>query len=89
MNVKSIITAPFEVCFNNRDIEKGLGGIFGLISKPSGTYVEYTAYLKEDIPLVDQLSLGNCTTPNTIIVSDVKVEKAGGIYLVSDTIYNF
>ena len=89
MNVKSIIPAPFEVCFNNYDIEKGLGGIFGLISKPSGTYVEYTAYLKEDMPLVDQLSLGNCTTPNTIIVSDVKVEKAGGIYLVSDTIYNF
>ena len=41
------------------------------------------------MPLVDQLSLGNCTTPNTIILSDVKVEKAGGIYLVSDTIYNF
>ena len=89
MNVKSIIPAPFEVCFNNYDIEKGLGGIFGLISKPSGTHVEYTAYLKEDMPLVDQLSLGNCTTPNTIILSDVKVEKAGGIYLVSDTIYNF
>ena len=48
MNVKSIIPAPFEVCFNNYDIEKGLGGIFGLISKPSGTYVEYTTYLKED-----------------------------------------
>ncbi len=89
MNVKSIIPAPFEVCFNNYDIEKGLGGIFGLISKPSGTHVEYTAYLKEDMPLVDQLSLGNCTTPNTIILSDVKVEKAGGIYLVSDTIYHF
>ena len=89
MNVKSIIPAPFEVCFNNYDIEKGLGGIFGLISKPSGTHVEYTAYLKEDMPLVDQLSLGNCTTPNTIILSDVKVEKAGKIYLVSDTIYHF
>ena len=89
MNVKSIIPAPFEVCFNNRDIEKGLGGIFGLISKPSGTHIEYTAYLKEDMQLVDQLSLGNCTTPNTIILSDVKVEKAGKIFKISDTIYNF
>ena len=89
MKVKSIIPAPFEVCYNDLDVEKGLGGIFGLLSRPAGTIVEYTTYLKKDIPLVIQLSLGNCTTPNNIIVEDVKVEEAGRIYLVSDTIYHF
>lgn len=36
-----------------------------------------------------QLSLGNCSPPNSIILSNVKVEKAGAINLVSDTIYTF
>lgn len=36
-----------------------------------------------------QLSLGNCSPPNSIILSNVKVEKAGAIDLVSDTIYTF
>ena len=89
MLVKSIIPAPFEVCLNNKDIEKGLGGIFGLMSKPYGEYVEYAAYIKEDTQLVVQLSLGNCVAPNTIILSDVKVEKAGEINLISDKIYYF
>ncbi len=89
MLVKSIIPAPFEVCLNNKDVEKGLGGIFGLMSKPYGEYVEYSAYVKEDIKLVIQLSLGNCVAPNTIMVSDVQVEKAGKINLISDKIYVF
>lgn len=89
MLVKSIIPAPFEVCLNNKDVEKGLGGIFGLMSKPYGEYVEYSAYVKEDTKLVIQLSLGNCVAPNTIMVSDVKVEKAGKINLISDKIYVF
>ncbi|MBQ6545554.1 MAG: hypothetical protein IJL72_07425 [Lachnospiraceae bacterium] len=89
MNVKSIVPAPFEVCFNNGDVEKGLGAMFGLISRPVGQYVEYAAYVKQDIDLVIQLSLGNCTTPNSIILDSVKVEKAGKINLISDTIYTF
>ncbi|MBR3310755.1 MAG: hypothetical protein IKG15_02905 [Solobacterium sp.] len=89
MLVRSIIPAPFEVCLNNKDVEKGLGGIFGLMSKPYGEYVEYSAYVKEDIKLVIQLSLGNCVAPNTIMVSDVQVEKAGKINLISDKIYVF
>jgi len=89
MDVKSIIPAPFEVCFNNGGEEKGLGAIFGLISKPSGQYVEYVTYPKQDTQLVIQLSLGNCSAPNSIILSDVQVEKAGTIIPVSDTIYTF
>ncbi len=89
MNVKSIIPAPFEVCYNNGDVEKGLGAIFGLISKPYGQFVEYSAYVKEDTKLAIQLSLGNCSAPNSIILEDVKVEKAGDINLVTDTIYYF
>ncbi len=89
MKVKSIIPAPFEVCYNDLDVEKGLGGIFGLLSRPAGLIVEYTTYLKKDIPLVIQLSLGNCATPNNIIVEDVKVEEAGNINLISDTVYTF
>ena len=89
MIVKSIIPTPFEVCFNNGEEEKGLGAIFGLISKPSGQYVEYVTYAKQDTDLVIQLSLGNCAPPNSIILSGVKVEKAGAINLVSDTIYTF
>ena len=88
-NVKSIVPAPFEVCYNKRDEEKGLGAIFGLTSLPEGKYVEYTTYAKEGAQLVIQLSLGNCTAPNTIFLSDVKVEKAGTINLASDTIYHF
>ena len=88
-NVKSIIPAPFEVCFNKGDEEKGFGGIFGLTSKAYGEYVEFTTYPKDEAPLVIQLSLGNCVAPNTIYLSDVKVEKAGKINLVSDTVYTF
>ncbi len=87
--VKSIIPASFEVCLNNGDVEKGLGGIFGLMSRPQGEYISYSAYLKEDVNLAIQLSLGNCVAPNTIVLSDVKVEKAGNIDLVSDKIYCF
>lgn len=89
MDVKSIIPAPFEVCFNNGGVEKGLGAIFGLISTPAGQHVEYITYAKEDTQLVIQLSLGNCSAPNSIMLSNVKVEKAGTIELVSDTIYTF
>ena len=89
MNVKSIIPAPFEVCFNKGDEEKGIGGIFGLMSQPYGEYVEFTTYAKEEAALVVQLSLGNCVAPNTVFFRDIKVEKAGKIDLVSDTIYTF
>lgn len=89
MDVKSIIPAPFEICFNNGDTEKGLGAMYGLISTPSGQHVTYTTYPKQDTELVIQLSLGNCTPPNSIILSGLKVEKAGKINLVSDTIYTF
>ena len=89
MIVKSIIPTPFEVCFNNGDEEKGLGAMYGLISKPSGQYVEYVTYAKQDTDLVIQLSLGTCAPPNSIILEKVAVEKAGRIDLVSDTIYTF
>ena len=79
----------FEVLLNDGDVEKGLGGIFGLTSLPSGQYVEFVTYADKDARLVVQVSLGNSPAPNTIFVSDVKVEKAGDINLVSDTIYTF
>ena len=89
LNVGSIIPAPFEICFNNHDVEKGLGGIFGLTSLPEGKFIEYYPVVKEETVLVVQLSLGNCVAPNTFFLSDVKVEKAGEVNLVSDTIYTF
>ncbi len=89
MNVKSVIPAPFEVCFNNGDEEKGLGAMFGLLAAPAGQYVEYVCYPKQDIRLSLQLSLGSCSAPNSIFVSNVKVEKAGAVELISDTVYNF
>ena len=89
MNVRSIIPAPFEVCFNNGSVEKGLGAIFGLLSNPSGQYVEYVTTPKKDISLVVQLSLGNCASPNSIILNRFNIEKAGETELVSDTIYTF
>ena len=89
MDVKSIIPAPFEVCFNNGEVEKGLGAMYGLISTPNGQYVEYVTYAREDTQLVIQLSLGNCSAPNTLMLSGLKVEKAGASHLVSDTIYTF
>ena len=58
-------------------------------SDPAGTYIEYTTYVNEPTRLAIQLSLGNCTTPNTFFLSDVRVEQAGKIDLVSDTIYTF
>ena len=88
-DVKSVIPTPFEACFNNGGEEKGLGAIFGLIATPSGQYVEYVTYPKQDTQLVLQLSLGNCTAPNTIVLGNVMVEKAGAIELVSDTVYTF
>ena len=45
--------------------------------------------MEKETRLVVQLSLGNCTTPNTIYLNDVKVGQAGKIDLVSDTIYTF
>ena len=89
MDVKSVIPAPFEVCFNNGGEEKGLGAMYGLISTPSGLHVEYVTYAKQDTDLVLQLSLGNCAAPNTIVLSKVSVERAGKIIPVSDTIYTF
>ena len=89
MMVKSIIPAPFEVCYNDGDEEKGLGAQFGLMSLPTGQYVEYVTYAKKDADLVIQLSLGNCPAPNTLFISDVRVQKAGKVELVSDTVYTF
>ena len=89
MNVRSIIPAPFEVCFNNGNVEKGLGAIFGLLSSPSGQYIEYVTTPKKNTPLVVQLSLGNCASPNSIILDRFNIEKAGETELVSDTIYTF
>ena len=89
MDVKSIIPAPFEVCFNNGGVEKGVGAIFGLISTPTGQHVEYVTYAKQDAPLVIQLSLGNCEAPNSLTLSGLSVEKAGPVELISDTIYTF
>ena len=89
MIVKSIVPAPFEVCFNDGDEEKGLGGMFGLLSSAEGQYVEYVTYAKKDADLVVQVSLGNAEGPNTVFISDVRVEKAGKIDLVSDTVYTF
>ena len=89
MDVKSIIPTPFEICFNNGEEEKGLGAVFGLLATPYGQPVAYTTYVKQDTQLVIQLSLGNCAAPNSIILSGVKVEKAGAIEKVSDTIYTF
>jgi len=89
MIVRSIIPAPFEICLNNGGEEKGLGAMFGLLSTPSGQYVEYVTYAKQDTDLVIQLSLGTCSPPNSIILDHVKVEKAGNIDLISDTIYTF
>ena len=89
MDVKSIIPAPFEVCFNNGGVEKGLGAMFGLLSTPSGQHVEYVTYARQDTQLVIQLSLGNCSAPNSIILSNVSVQKAGKVDLISDTIYTF
>jgi hypothetical protein len=88
-DVKSIIPTPFEVCFNNGDVEKGLGAIFNLMASPYGQHIEYATYVREDIQLVVQLSLGKCAAPNTVILSNLKVERAGEINLVSDTIYTF
>ncbi len=89
MDVKSIIPAPFEVCFNDGAEEKGVGAVFGLISIPSGQRVEYVFYAREDAHLVIQLSLGNCSAPNSVILSDVAVEEAGDLNFLSDTIYTF
>ena len=60
-----------------------------LTALPAGHHVEYTIIADQSAQLVIQLSLGNCTAPNTIFLSDVKVEKAGKFSLVSDTIYHF
>ena len=89
MNVKSIIPAPFEICFNNGGEEKGLGAMFGLLATPTGQPVEYVTYVRQDTDLVIQLSLGNCTAPNSIILGGLAVEKAGEIDLISDTVYTF
>ena len=89
MNVKSIIPAPIEICFNNGGEEKGLGAMFGLMATPTGQPVEYVTYAKQDTDLVIQLSLGNCTAPNSIILGGLAVEKAGEIDLISDTVYTF
>ena len=79
----------FEVCYNNGDVEKGLGAMFGLMSTPAGLPIEYVTYPKQDTQLVIQLSLGNCPAPNSIILNSLKVERAGAIDLVSDTVYTF
>ena len=88
-DVKSIIPAPFEVCFNNDEVEKGLAAIYGLMATPYGQHIDFATYVREDTQLVLQLSLGNCPAPNTVILSNLKVERAGTINLISDTIYTF
>ena len=87
--VKSIVPTPFEACFNKHNEEKGVGAIFGLMSKPYGEFIEYFPRVKEDSPLVIQLSLGNCVAPNTIFLSDVKVQQIDKVNLVTDKIYVF
>ncbi len=89
MDVKSIVSTPFEICFNDGDVEKGLGGLFGLVATPTGEFVEYVTYPKQDTHLVIQLSLGNCAPPNRVILGNVRVDQAGETRLVSDTTYTF
>lgn len=89
MDVTADSPAPFEICFNNGSVEKGLGAIYGLTAGPDGENVEYLVYPKQDTRLVIQLSHGNCEAPNSITLSGLSVEKAGPVELVSDTIYTF
>ena len=89
MTVTADSSAPFEICFNNGDEEKGLGAIYGLTAGAGGENVEYLVYPGQDTRLVIQLSHGNCEAPNRITLSGLAVEKAGPVELVSDTVYTF
>ena len=89
MDVTADSPAPFEVCFNNGNEEKGLGAIYGLTAGPDGETVEYLVYPRQDTRLVIQISHGNCEAPNSLTLSGLSVEKAGPVELISDTIYTF
>ncbi len=87
--VKSTIAENFEICFNNGEEEKGLGAMYGLTLSPSGKYIEYVTYAKQNTNLVIQLSLGTLSASNSVTIENVQVTKAGQVNLISDTIYTF
>ena len=89
IDVKAEQETGYEVCFNNGGEEKGLGAMYGLNAYPETRTVEYAVYAARDTDLVLQLSLGNCAAPNTITISDVRVEKAGAMTILSETEYTF
>lgn len=89
LDVSAEADAPYEICFNHDGAEKGFGALYNLTATKAAQRIEFTAYAAVDTHLIIQVSLGNCTAPNTITVSNVQVNEAGALQVVSDTEYGF
>lgn len=89
LDVSAEADAPYEICLNRDGVEKGLGALYNLTATKAAQRIEFTAYAAVDTHLIIQVSLGNCAAPNTITVSNVQVNEAGALQVVSDTEYGF
>ena len=80
---------PFEVCYNRDGEEKGLGALYGLTASTEAQTVEYVTYVGRDTHLIIQISLGNADQGKTFTIKNVKVELAGPVKSLSETMYLF
>ncbi|MBQ3253753.1 MAG: hypothetical protein IJA65_04270 [Acholeplasmatales bacterium] len=84
----------FEICYNNGDVEKGVGALYGQkIDANQTKTIEFTVFCdsaKDNLTLQFQLGALNATNgANTVTISNLKIEEVGGDKTVTDKTYTF
>ena len=77
-NVTSEKAFPFEICYNNGDVEKGYSALYGQMSAGTADYVSDEFTVPADATtnkLILQFSLGKSPAPNAITVNSVSLEQ--------------
>ena len=74
-DVQSSADMGYEICYNNAEVEKGVGAKYGLNANSSTQTVVYEVTPENAANLILQFSLGNAPAPCSFTVSNVKVQE--------------
>ena len=74
-DVQSSADTGYEICYNNGEVEKGVGAQYGLNANSTKQTVIYEVTPESAANLILQFSLGNAPAPCAFTVSNVKVEE--------------
>ena len=77
-DVKADADLDYEICYNDREIEKALGASYGLHASAKQQTVSFDVAPEADAELILQFNLGNASEACTFTVTGVRVEELGG-----------